>query len=238
MGHVSLPDDATGIITLFVDGKEHDSDLIVGGKGYLHLGDLPAGTHDIEVRYEGNYPAASQKSQLTLDYELMLRIYYDEFVYGEPVEIYALLPEYATGNVLFTVGDKKYDVKVEGGYAKIILNDLAEGNQTVFITYQGDSRYPSKTVNDTFKVSGFAIVMPDFYWDDMFYGEDKVITLTLPANATGTLFVKLDDKEIFRENIYVQVGIKYNKSFFDKVKEFFSSIFGWIVWWIKYGEYL
>lgn len=45
-------------------------------------------------------------------------------------------------------------------------------------------------------------------------------------DKVGAVIVKLEDKEIFRENIYVQVGIKETKTFFDKVKEFFISIFG------------
>ena len=45
-------------------------------------------------------------------------------------------------------------------------------------------------------------------------------------DKVGEIIVKLDDKEIFRENIYVQVGVKDDKTFFGKLKEFFSSIFG------------
>ena len=45
-------------------------------------------------------------------------------------------------------------------------------------------------------------------------------------NKVGEVIVKLDKEEIFRENIYVKVGVKEKKTFFDKIKEFFSSIFG------------
>jgi len=45
-------------------------------------------------------------------------------------------------------------------------------------------------------------------------------------DKVGEVIVKLDDKEIFRENIYVKVIVKEDKNFFDKIKGFFSSIFG------------
>ena len=45
-------------------------------------------------------------------------------------------------------------------------------------------------------------------------------------DKVGEVIVKLEEKEIFRENVYVQVGLEENKTFFDKVKDFFNSIFG------------
>lgn len=45
-------------------------------------------------------------------------------------------------------------------------------------------------------------------------------------DKVGEVIVRLDEDEIFRENVYVKIKNKEDRSFFDKVKKFFDSIFG------------
>lgn len=192
IGYVYLPEDATGLITVYIDGKEFDSELVDGDIGYAYLYGVPMGKHDIEVKYEGNYPAASYKGQLNVDYILRVSVR-EEFAYGQPVNIDVLVPEYATGNVVLNVAGKNYTATVDEGMAVFTVNDLPQGKYTATATYLGDSSYPSKTANKTFEVKGYAIILPEI--GEMYYGEDYNVTLTLPSDANGTLFVKLDGEE-------------------------------------------
>ena len=192
IGYVYLPDDATGLITVYIDGKEFDSELVDGDTGYAYLYDVPMGKHDIEVKYEGNYPTTSYKGQLNVDYILRVRVS-EEFAYGQPVNIEVLVPDYATGNVVLNVAGKNHTAAVKDGMAEFTINDLPQGKYTATATYLGDSSYPSKTANKTFEVKGYAIILPEI--EDMYYGEDYNVTLTLPSDANGTLFVKLNGGE-------------------------------------------
>ena len=192
IGYVYLPDDATGLITVYIDGKEFDSELVDGDTGYAYLYDVPMGKHDIEVKYEGNYPTTSYKGQLNVDYILWVSVR-EEFAYGQPVNIEVLVPNYATGNVVLNVAGKNHTAAVKDGMAEFTINDLPQGKYTATATYLGDSSYPSKTANKTFEVKGYAIILPEI--EDMYYGEDYNVTLTLPSDANGTLFVKLNGGE-------------------------------------------
>nr|WP_294999339.1 Ig-like domain repeat protein [uncultured Methanobrevibacter sp.] len=193
IGQVDMPDDATGMITLFIDGKEHDSSFIEDGNGYIGLHDISMGKHDIEVRYSGNYPDCSYKCQVNADYKLRIWLYKNEYAYGEPVTVDVYLPIFSTGSVALSVAGKNYTAVAEHSYASFTLTDLAEGDYTAFVTYLGNSQFPSKTVNGTFKVSGYAIIMPES--SQVKYGDDNYISLTLPSDANGTLFVKVDGNE-------------------------------------------
>lgn len=44
-------------------------------------------------------------------------------------------------------------------------------------------------------------------------------------DKVGEVIVRLDEEEIFRENVYVKVKTKENRGFFSKIKDFFNSIF-------------
>ena len=107
-----------------------------------------------------------------------------------------------------TFADK--EVYLEDNSEFILAHDICDGTKDKVYVKHSFS-YPLKD-SEVEKVS----IVAEILKLSNYKNNDKV----------GEVIVKLDDKEIFRENIYVQVGIKDNKSFFDKVKEFFSSIFG------------
>ena len=45
-------------------------------------------------------------------------------------------------------------------------------------------------------------------------------------DKVGEVIIRLDEEEIFRENVYVKVKNEKNINFFDKVKSFFNKLFG------------
>lgn len=191
---VRFAEDATGIVTVLVDGKEYKSALVTGETTHVYIGDLPIGTHDVEVKYEGNYPEASRKVQIDVDYDM--RIYcqnereFDEYLYGEKVTLVIVLPDEATGVVNVNVGDANYTVQITNGSTTLELTDLAVGTYHVSASYSGDSKFPAKSDSVSFEVTGFGII----YSGDPCYGEDKDVTLSLPKGAEGNLTVEIDNE--------------------------------------------
>ena len=198
LGHsnivVKLASDASGMITLLVDGNECSSQFIKGSVLIIKPPeDLACGKHDIEVRYTGNYPDISKKGQINADYyfDVTADNYgYKVYAYGEPVTVTVNAPDNATGDVVIEIGDKNYTLTLINGSAKIILTDLECGNYTVAAKYEGDSNYPKKTDSYNFTVGGYAVLGPEQNY--MYYGDDESITLALP-DAQGNLTVEIDD---------------------------------------------
>lgn len=59
-GNVTLPEDATGNVTVIVDGKEYTNVTIVNGTANFTISDLPTGKHNITVIYSGDDKYASE----------------------------------------------------------------------------------------------------------------------------------------------------------------------------------
>lgn len=53
-GNVTLPEDATGNVTIIVDGKEYTNVTVVNGTANFTISDLPTGKHNITVIYSGD----------------------------------------------------------------------------------------------------------------------------------------------------------------------------------------
>ena len=207
---VKLAKDATGVLTLLVDGKEVSSQMIDDYIMLLKLPDnLAISSHDVEVRYIGNYPEASQNATINMDYAFKVSCGYTEiFIYGQPVTITVKTNNRATGNVNVTVGGKTYTLKLSNGTAQMTLEDLANGTYFVEAKYSGDSNFPAKTDNLTFKVEGYVVLGP---LASMFYGSDENMTLALPVNAEGNLTVEVNGimyKTVKLENGKATISLK------------------------------
>ncbi len=59
-GNVTLPEDATGNVTIIVDGKEYTNVTVVNGTANFTISDLPTGKHNITVIYSGDDKYASE----------------------------------------------------------------------------------------------------------------------------------------------------------------------------------
>ena len=104
------------------------------------------------------------------------------------------LPVEANGKVIVKVNGTEYNATAENGKAVITINKLAEGKYEANITYEGDSIYGASntTVNITVKkVDDYSMNASS---TSPVYGEDAVVTVNLPSDATGNVTVKSGDK--------------------------------------------
>ena len=205
-----VPVDATGNVTLVIDGEEYDFNLadgalgvvyvegekytvaISGGNGELTVSGLPKGEYTVSVKYNGDkkYLPSTNSTIFTVS-KIDTKM---EIVDQGNGTILVILPENATGNVSVTVENKNYTADVKDGIATVVINDTAPGVHDITVKYSGDNDYSSKTENSTVNIPKYET--PIFVLvDDIKVGETAVVIVSLPENATGKVTIEINGEE-------------------------------------------
>ena len=146
---VDLPDDATGNVTVTVDGKNYTVP-VVNGTVNITIPPLGPGEHNITTTYsgDGKYAPVSNTTTVVSREDVSGNVTVDipdTIIPGVNSTITIDLPSDATGYVTVTVDGKNYTVLVINGTAVITIPDLDVGNHTIVTYYSGDDKYASFT---------------------------------------------------------------------------------------------
>ena len=142
----SLPFDATGSVTLTINGKNYVSN-VVNGKISFDLSKISAGSYDYVVSYAGD----NNYAKFVKEGSLVIKAKVSDIVVPQSVNpavnktIQISLPKDATGTVTLSIGNNSYTFTVTDGVADIKVPKLDGGNYKYAITYSGDSKYSSFT---------------------------------------------------------------------------------------------
>ena len=185
---VKLPADATGSVTVTVEGKKYDA-IVENGAATIEIPGLASGVHNITVAYSGDdkYKAASKESTIEVKADIEIPT---EIEFNETGVISINLPDDATGNLTVSVDGVETTVPVVNGTASVSIGNLNPGDHNIKVTYSGDEKYSSATAEKTMTVTP-AIVIPD----ETTTVDDDTITINLPTDATGNLTVSVDGVE-------------------------------------------
>ena len=153
---IELPSDATGSVTLTVNGKDYSFE-VVNGVANIVLPNLTNGDYNYTIAYSGDIKYSSFVTNGTMTVNKTS----DKPVENTTVEpeitippldepsddgsVVVKLPVDATGIVTLSINGKDYHFAVVNGIANVIVPDLGEGNYPYTITYSGDSKYSSFT---------------------------------------------------------------------------------------------
>ena len=152
---VDVPDDATGDVTVTIDGKDYTVP-IKDGKAVMDVpSDLGPGKHTVDVSYPGDdkYAPASNSTTVNVP-KIDITNTNDQLIVD--------VPDDATGDVIVTIDGKDYTVPIKDGKAVLDISDLPAGEHDVKVTYPGDDKYAPKTVETTInKTSDLIITAPD-----------------------------------------------------------------------------
>ena len=158
---INLPNDATGTVTLTVDGKNYTFD-VKNGVANVKLPDWGDGNYDYTITYSGDSKYSSFKTNGNMKVnntkpedtkptpEIVIPPLDEPSNEGS---VKVTLPSDATGKVTLSIGGKDYIYLVENGVANVIIPNLGEGNYPYTITYSGDSKYSSFTTNGSLNKS-------------------------------------------------------------------------------------
>jgi predicted outer membrane repeat protein len=197
---VKLLSDATGSVTVTVNGKDY-TETVVNGVANVKVADLKAGTYDVAVKYSGdnNYNAAVATSSFTVSKVDSTRdVTVNDIVFGGDLTVDVVLPGDATGEVVITVNGVDYHVAIENGKATGTISGLAAGDYTVAIKYVGDDKYTGVEVAENVNVAKAQPVL-GVVIADVDYGNGFVIEATLTgvnsAPLSGNVIVTVAGKE-------------------------------------------
>ncbi|MBO6275751.1 MAG: Ig-like domain repeat protein, partial [Methanobrevibacter sp.] len=189
---VEVPDDATGNVTVVIDGKVYNVTEIVNGTAVIPIDNLTPGNHTVEVIYSGddNYSPASNATVVNVpkikDYPMDVTA--NDINVGDKTDIVVTLPDDINGVVLIDIDGIGYYVNVTNGIAKVNLPlDLKPGTYDVVATFSGNDKYDSKQVSDSFNVVSKTTEV------DIKLDGDKIV-VELPEDATGNVTVTIDGK--------------------------------------------
>ena len=197
---VKLLSDATGSVTVTVNGKDY-TETVVNGVANVKVADLKAGTYDVAVKYSGdnNYNAAVATSSFTVSkVDSTMDVTVNDIVFGGDLIVDAVLPDDATGEVVITVNGVDYHVAIENGKATGTISGLSAGDYTVAIKYVGDDKYAGVEVAENVNVAKAQPVL-GVVIADVDYGNGFVIEATLTgvnsAPLSGNVIVTVAGKE-------------------------------------------
>ena len=204
---VKLPEDATGTLIIYADGKQvkkYDVDDEVEDldeheitvRCPVDLLNLPVGSHDIRVYYKGNKVPIDVTKKINLDYTIP--IYVDNFIYGGENLVGFNLPEDIKGSFNVTIGGKPVKYRAaEDGYCEVNVTEYF-GNHLISVEYSGDAKYnhPVK-VTKTFTTAAY--INYDGYVT--YKSKNEGVSLVLPNDAKGNLVVEVDG-EIYAKKAF------------------------------------
>ena len=197
---VKLLSDATGSVTVTVNGKDY-TETVVNGVANVKVADLKAGTYDVAVKYSGdnNYNAAVATSSFTVSkVDSTMDVTVNDIVFGGDLTVDAVLPDDATGEVVITVNGVDYSVPIVDGKATGTIGGLAAGDYTVTVKYVGDDKYVGVEITEGVNVAKAQPVL-GVVIADVDYGNGFVIEATLTgvnsAPLSGNVIVTVAGKE-------------------------------------------
>ena len=192
-----LPYDATGTITVKVNGKKFDSETLKADDEdfeygimhhYFNLQTLEKDkTYDVEVIYKGNYGKLTIKQKFNK--EVNIRLIEKSFEYNQDDELEFIMTTGLKKKATVTVDGEKFAYDRSYDRCYVDISKLKPGIHNIMIYYPGDSLNPSKTFNDTFLIKA-KISNPSSYEYSL---NSKIkVSIDLPGDATGDLIVEIN----------------------------------------------
>lgn len=169
------------------------------GVGFVDL-DLAFGNYVAEISFKGNddYNPASTAVNVTV-YKLASSINPDvkNIFVGGDANINIILPDGATGTIITAINGNYYGSIVQNGFANVVISNLTANTYAITFKYSGDDRYYPSEKSSTFSVDKNPVLLKVTV--NAIYGEDAVILVNLPKDATGNIIVTVDSKDYYSD---------------------------------------
>ena len=206
------PKDATGNVTVLVNGKSYNV-ILVNGSAKLTIKDLAAGNYNVTVTYSGdkNYEKQVIRTNFTVDINKKVNLNISDIVmiYKDGTRMVAVLTDYlgnpiANATVYFTINGQTYAKTTDAnGTASMGLN-LVSNIYNAAVSYNGSDMYNAVSKNITVTIN------PTIVADDLvkmyqnatrFYAKftdstGKALANTeVKFNIHGVFYTKKTDKD-------------------------------------------
>ena len=169
---------------------------ITNGFASYSFADLPAGDYTVVADYVGgtSFAPVSDSKAFTItqaDSSIEINVLNDIIHVGDKINVKAVVPTGATGNVTFRLENSK-TVNVS---EVATFDGLSAGNYTIFAIYNGDANYKaSNEANVEIEVVKYNLNLT-ITADNINYGEVLVVKVHTNANYTGGIFVYIGESK-------------------------------------------
>ncbi|WP_407376460.1 Ig-like domain repeat protein [Methanobrevibacter sp.] len=205
---VKYPEDATGNVTITVDGKTYTKPL-ENGSAVFEVPNLKAGQHKVDVSYSGDDKYLPNEVNKTFEVSKLnprINVNIPDVAPDNKAKITVTLPEDAAGTVSVKINGKTYTASVKNGKATVTIPNIKAGHYDVDVSYSGDDKYNGTGAKKSFDVSKSRPKI-SIEIDEVKEGETAKITVTLPKDATGTVTLEIGGK-------YYSAQVKDGKAVF------------------------
>ena len=208
---VRVNEDATGSVTITVDGKTYSAPIDKGLTTFK-IDNLASGSYDVSASYDGdeNYLPGTNTSSFNVEKpgasasvpvkanektkaNSTIIVNANNIAMGDSEKITVRVNEDATGSVTITVDGKTYSAPIDKGLTTFKIDNLASGSYDVLASYDGDENYLPGTNTSSFSVGKHNAPI-SVSAKDVKEGENAVVHVILPAGATGSVKVTVYDK--------------------------------------------
>ena len=192
---IAVPEITSGVVSVTVGDAIYNV-AVVDGKGSLTLSGLASGSYDVVAKFNGDdkYLASEDSAKFNVaKLASTTTVNVSDIKVGEDAVISIAVPEITSGVVSVTVGDAIYNVAVVDGKGSLTLSGLASGSYDVVAKFNGDDKYLASEDSAKFNVTKLASTI-DIAVDNIEVGEDAVIGVALPEDATGEVIINVNGK--------------------------------------------
>jgi hypothetical protein len=143
---VNIPSDATGEVSVLVNGESYTSSVI-GGIVFFDVSGLKAGRYPVQAIYFGDekYTSIVGSNEFRVfKFVTDIKTTAPDIEVGNDGVVKVKLSKDATGNVTIEIDDEIYNEPVEDGVATFIIPDLEVGKYPIKVHYIGDGTYYSR----------------------------------------------------------------------------------------------
>ena len=151
---INLPQNSTGKIIIKINEKNYQIN-VTSALSIINISSNISGENRINITYTGdnNYYSLSKIINITI---LKWNIAPDEMkisVNNHTTPVFKIsLPINATGNVIIKINNEEHKIGLTGGNTTLKITNLTPGSYKATVTYQGDYKYNSISVNVMFSV--------------------------------------------------------------------------------------
>ena len=193
---IAVSNVTSGVISVRVDNTVYNV-VIVDGKGTLVVSNLAAGYYTVVAKFAENdmYLASMDTVRFTVSkLASTITVNVSNINVGEDAVIGIAVPEVTSGVASVTVNGKSYNVAIVDGKGSLIVSGLAAGSYDVVAKFAETDMYLASENSAKFTVSKLVISSMDVDVKDIKVGDDAVISVALPEDATGNVIVNVNGK--------------------------------------------
>ena len=213
---VSLPDDATGLVTINVNGTNFTG-VIYKGKAVIDVVNLTNPGYPYIAIWDGDekYVNASKSgiihnSEYRFDSQVIVSV--DDIFVTQSAVIRINVTAGATGTVRISVNGKNFVVPLLNSGAVYTLAGLGNGTYKVDVVYSGDDIYGTSENSTTFNVNKYNSTISVAPGSGK-VGENITVVVSGPSDANGTVEITINGTKytVDMVNGVALLNVSFNK---------------------------